>query len=152
MALSVSPLCWVLEWVSPHGPFKGCFSDCYNLLSLVDTTLLTFKAICIVEFFSQVQVLKLGCQMWVSHPSVLREKLRVVSSLPTARHYTMARLCLSLSYLLQCGVLSLSSKYRSHSGSFWLSSRYYCSLCVGGASGKEPTCQCRRRKRQGFDP
>ena len=79
-------------------------------------------------------------------------ELRVVSSLPTVGHHTMARLCLSLSYLLHCGVLSLSSKYRSHSGSFWFSSRYYCSLCVGGASGKEPTCLCRRRKRQGFDP
>jgi len=22
----------------------------------------------------------------------------------------------------------------------------------GGTSGKEPTCQCRRRKRHGFDP
>ena len=22
----------------------------------------------------------------------------------------------------------------------------------GGASGKEPTCQCKRQKRQGFDP
>ena len=118
----------------------------------MDTTLLTFKAICIVEFFSQVQVLKLGCQMWVAHPSVLKEKLRVVSSLPTVRHHTMARLCLSLSYLLQCGVLSLSSKYRNHSGSFWLSFRDYCSLRVGGASGKEPTCQCRRRKRHRFNP
>ena len=24
-------------------------------------------------------------------------------------------------------------------------------LCVGGASGKEPTCQCRRHKRRRFD-
>ena len=25
-------------------------------------------------------------------------------------------------------------------------------LCSGGASGKEPTCQCRRHKRRRFDP
>ena len=25
-------------------------------------------------------------------------------------------------------------------------------LSVGGASGKEPTCQCRRHKRRRFDP
>ena len=93
--------------------FRDISQIAVTFLSLMDTTLLTFKAICIVEFFSQVQVLKLGCRMWVSYPSILRENLRVVSPLPTVRPHTMARLCLSLSYLLQCGVLSLSCKYRS---------------------------------------
>ena len=36
--------------------------------------------------------------------------------------------------------------------SFSLSSIYLDRYIPGGASGKEPTCQCRRCKRHGFNP
>ena len=34
----------------------------------------------------------------------------------------------------------------------YFTSIHFIGLYIGGASGKEPTCQCRRRKRWGFDP
>ena len=40
--------------------------------------------------------------------------------------YTVGPCCLSVLYIVECG--------------------------LGGASGKESACQCRRRKRCGFDP
>lgn len=65
--------------------------------------------------------------MWGLNPSILREKLRVVSSLLIVCCCTrvgfMVRLFLSLSYLFWCVFFLVCPMCKSHLGSFWISFR-----------------------------
>lgn len=73
---------------------------------------------------SQEHVLKVGCQVWGSNPSLLKEKVRVVNSLFVGCHTKSVVYgnIVSLSLLRILVVVSRpAQRYKSCSASFWIS-------------------------------
>ena len=133
--------CWGVAAVSPCEPFKNRFSVQDNLMGLVDTASLAFKIRWLGSPLSGAELPDSECKPLV--PQKYLSKLPLFCGLLCWG--VMMRLCLSLSYLLWCGVFfhvhpMCGSFSGSLGGSLICSCRF--GMPMGGVELKIPLCDC----------
>ena len=114
-AISVLDPVWI-ALMSLNEPFKNCFFICYNLVSLIDTSLSDFQSLVFWGPIPEVEVVKVEkpLNFWCWSQSLYFSGINwVVSSLPIACHCAGGRglmmiMPVSLSYSFRCGFFFFS--------------------------------------------